>query len=425
MTACTGSRRLARSLKVRGLAYSDLQGDGVPEILVATESDDVKDDVLTVFTISRRRELIEDFNQATSTKSGEAIGFGLSVDAVDLAGDGSEEIILGCKNKKVYALRGEDSIQWVFEAENPVYFVRGADLDGDGSSEVVALSKNYGSAKIFVLDGEGREKWSFDVPSGVYMPARDVVYVSDLDGDGKKEIIVAGMKGVTILDYSGSVIASILTDSLVSAIHAADVDGDGFLEVIAGAKPNIYLIGLDGTVVWKAPIDTTVQSIYSADLDSDGRQDVLVGATRFVWVFDEDGKKIVEWQYQDPGGGEESLKDVNTNSIYAHDFDGDGVMEVVAGFGLKEARLDKNFYFGSLVVFKVVEDEADLMKATTIEAAPKETTTVKTAETSTVIKGTGDAEDEKSGEDSSPLLVVVVLVFVVAAAAVILKVRKK
>lgn len=186
-----------------------------------------------------------------------------------------------------------------------------ADLDGDGSLEVVSAAWT-----VTVADAvTGAVKWQ--TPKGPKMVFCTPV-VADLDRDGKKEVAVAYGDGtVTVFDHQGKVKngwPQRVPAGGVRAIAAGDVDGDGRLELAVGVAANVtrntlYVYRCTGQVMpgWPqmsaahdATNDPSVgkgygQGIYSngiamGDLDGDGRDEIIMATDNpYLVAFRGDG----------------------------------------------------------------------------------------------------------------------------------------
>ena len=160
-----------------------------------------------------------------------------------------------------------------------------ADLDGDGSNELIAA---YYS--VYIFDSERQLLADSDDGDGGRVYAPHVVV--DLEGDGSQEIIVG--RGHQVVAYSWSGNSSALDRRWVAdtttgnnqpevrGLAAADLDGDGLIEVVA----------------------TTTQT---ASTEDGGAQ---------VFVFDVDGRS-----YQPAGGHQPAWPRYNNRSGEGNDAD--------------------------------------------------------------------------------------------------------
>lgn len=124
-----------------------------------------------------------------------------------------------------------------------------ADLEGDGRQEIVLVDHGEPSGRpprLVVLDSDGGERWSRDLPGGA--PEYDAPVMGDLDGDGRLEIVVdtGGAGSVRVFDASGTPWGG-GWPATPGGTHfgkvLADLDGDGRLEVIVLSNPPADLGG--------------------------------------------------------------------------------------------------------------------------------------------------------------------------------------
>lgn len=329
----------------------------------------------------------------------------------DIDKDGKKEIVIGSVDKKVYVLKGQYKIMWEYTTNGPVHYVYAADLDSNGDVEIVAMSKwkevDETKAEIYVLDKNGKLKWNYMIKDGIYLTSSKVLDVADLDNDGKEEIIVGTYKhGLDILDADGKLKWNFPTEKLVNVIYTSDLDNDGYISVLIGARPYFYVVDKDGRLEWKTPVNTTIFSIYTTDLNNDNNIEILVGATRYIHILDNNGNSIGTWSYKEEIQGltkAYKIKDADARSIYSADVDNDQENELIVGFGWEEDRLDRNYYFGDIKVFKV--NKKYMAPTTTLkeiettivsETSIKETTTTKEGE---------EKEPEVKGPSCIPFLI--------------------
>lgn len=207
----------------------------------------------------------------------------------DATGDGFTDIVYGTDNGNVYCLNGWGHVQWRYWEMAPYgrSGVNIADLDGDGSAEVLLTRSNQGNARCqMALDGKtGAFKWR----APTFMQGYVSNAIADLDGDGKFEVIHAD-KGnhLTATRADGSRLWDIELNGrgIFWAPAIADVDGDNQLDVIVGVRHNanateagLYRVGADGRVLDEMLVGSGANASPAiADLDDDGKLEVLVAA---------------------------------------------------------------------------------------------------------------------------------------------------
>ncbi|MEX1363305.1 MAG: FG-GAP-like repeat-containing protein, partial [Nannocystaceae bacterium] len=158
--------------------------------------------------------------------------------------------------------------EWAFTTDQVVSIPVVADLDGDGSPEVVVNTTHidggsWPEGEIVVLSGmTGAELWRIDhdPAAGSYgSHGRHSIGVGDVSGDGLPDIIYAGRQGaggsvVHAVDGQGTLLWSSHTaagaehrlDIVNGGASLANLDDDPEAEIVFGAA----VIDDDGTVVW-------------------------------------------------------------------------------------------------------------------------------------------------------------------------------
>lgn len=152
--------------------------------------------------------------------------------AVDLDGDGQDEVVGFTQNSRLFILRGQDledvwnTIEGRFQSISSLTV---ADVDQDGEPEIVLVADNLLQVYSALSDVE---EWK---SSDEYSATR--IVVGDVDGDGQDEIVF----------NSGQVLGAQFRDveweyepGFGVRMDLFDIDADGILEVVA--------IGGDGLV---------------------------------------------------------------------------------------------------------------------------------------------------------------------------------
>lgn len=238
-----------------------------------------------------------------------------------------------------------------------------ADLDGDGSVEVIA-----GSYSIFILNGaDGSLVRQMDPDGGRIWPG---IVVADVDGDVNLEIVTAHGDGyLHLFDHTGDPVWSRRpTDRELRGLSLFDLDSDGTQEiVVTGAvysKVNTWVYAHDGTLRsgWPQLADDSgyASGVFNdnaaiADLDKDGSAEIVVPSdVHYICAYDCDGHpRRAHSIYGDKAWGRvgvwESLaielrgwgacsgtREERYRTNFAHgaatiaDVDADGTLEVVA-----------------------------------------------------------------------------------------------
>ena len=170
----------------------------------------------------------------------------------DVDGDGSAEVIWGAGATSTGAdhLYVADSvtrsIKWQStHIDGPLSAVDVGDLDGDGRKEIVMVSfesnSGYDSGVIHIFDAVTHSlKWQHMLDNMDWMGVRSVK-IGDVDGDRKKEFIVAtgDIYDGVIQVYNGATHelkkqSAGYDGNYFTTMAVGDVDNDGKIEIVAG-----------------------------------------------------------------------------------------------------------------------------------------------------------------------------------------------
>jgi hypothetical protein len=317
------------------VAVGDVDGDGTPEVVVG-------DNGVYVWH-GNGLELIDgDHNPTTygvfSTASGV---MNASVTLANLDGaPGLEILAASWATNRLYAWRANGTLLpgWPREPANGGnvgYWGSPAvgDVDGDGSPEVVIVSKDgwlyaWHANGTPLLPGNGGVRvvgaWTQTTPA-----------LADLDGDGKREMIVSGaLARVDVIRWDGTDFPgwprSLFALGKTSPV-VGDVNGDGDLEIVVGSESDhLYVFASDGTLLpgWPrlVPQDSPDfgPSPALGDLDGDGRLEIVTVSNKNpftlskLFVFDATAQPILEKQLELNSQASPVLADVDGDGYDRH-----------------------------------------------------------------------------------------------------------
>lgn len=223
---------------------------------------------------------------------------------------------------------------------NGPYSVHAADIDGDGSMDLLSASRDDDKIAWYKNDGTGHFQTQQAISTDANLAIS--VYAADLDGDGDMDVLSASFADNKIAWYEntdgqGSFSAE-RTISLnaggAKMVFAADVDGDGDIDVLSASKNDnkiAWYKNLDGLGNFGSEEIITTNAIgalavHTADIDGDGDQDVLSAS----YIDD----KIAWYENTDGLGSFSAQQIISTDflapiSVFAADFDMDGDMDIV------------------------------------------------------------------------------------------------
>ncbi len=242
----------------------------------------------------------------------EVLGPGQVAGIADLDGDGTVEVVVQIQEHAI-VLEGSTGIErWrsSLELVEQVGVVRVRDVDGDGLADVYidnAIGAKWGidAASVYSFaSGQAEKLWDFPVLADPMTISSGTDALLDLNGDGEMEVVLTSFTNARVLRGSdGSLLTSFEAQGVSgwpfihASAYAVDLDGQGDLELLL-VQQNSHVASQVGPSI----------SAY--------RVDVATGQNEFMWAV-ESGSFEAEFA---------ATTDVAT------DLDGDGLSEVVFSF---------------------------------------------------------------------------------------------
>lgn len=216
--------------------------------------------------------------------------------------------------------------------------VYASDLDGDGDLDVLSgASDNYEISWYENTDGNGNFGSGIPVANFDFL---DSISTSDFDGDGDQDILVSTFYLPTTVtawientDGQGNFnTPNILPNSNNehSAI-AMDFDVDGDYDIISLHVPSVIIRknidGLGNFIEFiTIPTIPTARYIISSDIDGDGDLDLVVSGDSLIWYVNLDGLGTFSQMQYLPNGGGLNCE---KDFVRTMDIDGDGDQDIV------------------------------------------------------------------------------------------------
>lgn len=324
----------------------DITGNGIPDIVFSTfQGSNYNSDSVLRAIDGRTFETVFDITDPAHRVSGAS-----SVAIGDIDGDGRNEIVAIVSGGQGLIAFDDYSTGFAFKWQTDAFNMSWdgaylADLDGNGSVEVIGANRVY--------DGATGDFLCSNAEVGA-TPLNSVV--ADLNGNGNLDIVAAGGAFEFIRNPDGTVDCPTLfvyPDGLTGYPAVADFgtfsngnyqfgDFDGLPEIAVVTYNLEHAVklhdGRTGERIWSAPMPTDAHPHYDqptcagrpgagpptiADFNGDGRPNVATAGACFYVVFDDQGQLMWRMATQDFSSR------VTGSSVF--DFQGNGRAEVVYG----------------------------------------------------------------------------------------------
>jgi len=256
-----------------GVSLADFDGDNIDEIIIATESNDM------ICMVNHTGEIDTLIFAGDKFKGSSAI----------LNMDGEKLILAGSNDHNFYAVTQQGEIVFSLETQDEIN--SSPSILQTDNGPLIVFGSDDGYLYAVLPNGSAIVGWPVYLGDNV-----GTASFSDLDGDGRSEIIVGVGNKLHVLDLDGNYFNSnhfpLQTEfSIKTAPIIVDLDDDNDLEIIVGTSADIVVIDIeeDGGITtgyWNLDRGNDKRTgyyesslycgnIYPGDLNCDGNIDIL------------------------------------------------------------------------------------------------------------------------------------------------------
>lgn len=249
----------------------------------------------------------------------------------DIDNDGTNEVVAITKDGRFYVWRANGALMPGFPVYKGGTFFSGpllADIDGNNDLEIIAGS--FTDFRVYAIGHTGADHAGW--PTAPIFRWMGSPASGNFDSDIGTEIVYAGYdSSVHVWNDDGSEVSGFpvhLNGQMWCSVSVGDIDNDSHLEIaVVTHNGNLYLINHDGTIAPGFPISygTTLSSTPAlADMNNDGDLEILFGSGNgILHVVDYTGAELT--------GFPQTLGGAFTASPVVGDITGDAQPDIIIG----------------------------------------------------------------------------------------------
>ncbi len=285
---------------VAAINYADLNNDGNKELIWSAGWTSTGPDYLYIYNVTESKLL---------WRSDDILGPFYAVATGDVDGDGKIEIvavsnesesgynggILLIIDAETNRLKWKSSSSFLYLVWTGLFNVAIDDIDNDGKNEILIAAGQTYTGEIWIIDGKEHTIKSSHIFSSEDVSEFYSMTVDDIDQDNKKELIAASSSSVYVInptDWSIKWKVNSSTTYTKPIVKTADINGDGKKEIIV-CKQNIQVINTTDHSYWTTS-GTDYTNIDIVDFNDDGISDIVASTSNgHIVIIDGNSKSVI------------------------------------------------------------------------------------------------------------------------------------
>ncbi len=281
VTSFQSATTVVAGIAPNAIAAADVDGDGIPDMIVANEADDS----VGVFLGNGNGA----FGPQTTFYAGPTP---VAIAVGDFNHDGKIDLAVGDINDHTVSILlgdGHGAFQYStsrsFTVGSDPVSIAVADVDGDNHLDVIVANSHDSNVSVLLGNGDGSFKPQATFGAGT---GPSSVAVADLNGDHKLDLVIANFNGGNLSVLLGNGNGTFQNQSTVavgsqpSSVAIGDLNGDGKPDLVVAnsANNNVGVLLGNGTGAFGGQVTysagDTPMAIVLADMNNDASLDVVV-----------------------------------------------------------------------------------------------------------------------------------------------------